>query len=173
MGQYYRIANLDKREYLDPIQFGDGLKLMEFALGSSGVMSALAVLLASSNGQGGGDLWIENEDRWGHIPGRWCGDRIAVVGDYDDAEDSPGCGIWDEITRSEDTTPMEDLTDKLQDRPPPWKDISWDALGALMEDEYARKEIEKNLAHRARWDKRMPQVWEYLRPGQPMPEIKE
>lgn len=29
MGQYYRIANLDKRETLDPFKFGSALKLTE------------------------------------------------------------------------------------------------------------------------------------------------
>ena len=30
MGQYYVIANLDKKEFLNPHKFGDGVKLMEF-----------------------------------------------------------------------------------------------------------------------------------------------
>lgn len=32
MGQYYMVMNLAKKEYLHPHHFGDGLKLMEFAM---------------------------------------------------------------------------------------------------------------------------------------------
>jgi hypothetical protein len=59
--------------------FGDGLKLMEFALSTSGVLSGLAILLADGNGRGGGDL---NSDR--PIVGSWAGDPIVIAGDYAD-----------------------------------------------------------------------------------------
>jgi hypothetical protein len=79
MGQYYLIVNLDKREYLYPHRFGDGLKLTEFGCGSCGTMTALAILLADGNGRGFGDL--EADDA---IVGSWAGDRIVVAGDYAD-----------------------------------------------------------------------------------------
>lgn len=37
MGQYYRIANLDKRETLDPFKFGSALKLTEPGLGRDAI----------------------------------------------------------------------------------------------------------------------------------------
>ena len=31
MGQYYKIVNLDKKQFLYPHKFGDGMKLREFS----------------------------------------------------------------------------------------------------------------------------------------------
>jgi len=79
VGQYYYIINLDKRQYLHPHKFGDGLKLMEFGNSAEGTMTGLAVLLADGNGRGGGD--IQSDDS---IVGSWAGDRIVIAGDYAD-----------------------------------------------------------------------------------------
>lgn len=77
MGQYHLTVNLDKHEFIDPQQLGDGLKLVEqCGWLPGGVNDALHLLLAVSNGRGGGDF---QESEW---VGRWGGDRIAVVGDY-------------------------------------------------------------------------------------------
>lgn len=80
MGQYHKVANLDKCEIIHPHKLGCGLKLWEqTACTGPGVGAALVVLLASaSNGSGGGDL------QPAQIVGHWRGDRIAFVGDYDD-----------------------------------------------------------------------------------------
>ena len=94
MGQYHLTVNLDKREFLDPHKLGDGLKLWEQLNSQGGVMAALHILLACSNGRGGGDLYRTvkrdgvsyEEPEAPEWVGRWSGDRIAVVGDY--AEDS-------------------------------------------------------------------------------------
>ena len=93
MGQYYKIVNLDKGQYLHPHALGDGLKLLEFACSAPGTMTALAILLADSNGRGGGDLMgpydpktgrtLDVPDPYGLI-GSWAGDRIVVTGDYGD-----------------------------------------------------------------------------------------
>lgn len=79
MGQYYKIVNLTKKQFMNPHDFGDGAKLCEFGDSRSGVMFALAALLASGNNRGGGD--IRSDDP---IIGSWAGDQIAIVGDYDD-----------------------------------------------------------------------------------------
>ncbi len=79
MGQYYKIVNLTKKQYLHPHRFGDGLKLMEFSMSASGVMAGLAILLADGNGRGSGDLHSDNP-----IIGSWAGDRIVIAGDYAD-----------------------------------------------------------------------------------------
>lgn len=81
MGQYHYTVNLDKREFLYPHKLGDGLKLLEQANSVGGVMVALHILLACSNGRGGGDFASHP------LVGRWAGDRIAVIGDYADADD--------------------------------------------------------------------------------------
>lgn len=59
MGQYFIVANLDKREYLNNHLFDRGIKLGEVAF-NQGAATALVLLLA----------------------GRWGGDRIVVCGDY-------------------------------------------------------------------------------------------
>ena len=83
MGQYHKVVNLDRKEYIDPHRLGCGLKLWEQIANSPGVGAALIVLLAShSNGQGGGDL--TESPTATPVIGRWRGDRIAFVGDYDD-----------------------------------------------------------------------------------------
>jgi len=79
MGQYYRVVNLDKKQFLRPHAFGNGAKLMEFGSSAQGTMTALAVLLASGNGRGGGDARSDNS-----LIGSWAGDRIVITGDYAD-----------------------------------------------------------------------------------------
>ena len=79
MGQYFLIADLDKKEYLDPLIMGSGLKLWEIC--ATRVGSALVYLLRRSSDRGGGDIHLE-------VPvfaGRWAGDRIVVIGDYDES----------------------------------------------------------------------------------------
>ena len=78
MGQYFYVVNEDKREYLHPHVFGDGMKLGELR----GTLRALAWLLA------------DNDDvpRPHRELGSWKGDRITVAGDYGptDRENSSG-----------------------------------------------------------------------------------
>jgi len=114
MGQYHMVVNLTKREFIHPHKLGSGLKLWEqIANGAhGGTGAALLVLLAASNGRGGGDLDVENNwhgpervfprdnaqpgpmpETYGEIAkrtvGRWAGDQIAVVGDYAEDGDLP------------------------------------------------------------------------------------
>src|ERR1700687_4252781 len=77
MGQYYCVVNLNKRQYLNPHKFGDGMKLLEFGSSGEGTMCGLAILLASGNNRGGGDLHSDHP-----IIGSWAGDRIVIAGDY-------------------------------------------------------------------------------------------
>jgi hypothetical protein len=80
MGQYYKIVNLDKKQYMEPWTFDDGAKLLEFGMSAEGTMTALAILLADGNGRGGGDL----NDEPNPLVGSWAGDRIVISGDYAD-----------------------------------------------------------------------------------------
>ncbi len=89
MGQYHWVVNLTKRELLHPHRCGDGLKLMEFGPSGDGTMACLAILLACSNGRGGGDCRANGELAKAII-GRWAGDEIAIVGDYAEVNDIPG-----------------------------------------------------------------------------------
>ena len=79
MGQYYLTVNKTKKQYLNPHKFGSGLKLMEFSGDQESIMQGLAILLASGNGRGGGDLRSNDP-----IVGSWAGDEIVVAGDYGD-----------------------------------------------------------------------------------------
>jgi len=93
MGQYYVIANIDKKQVIKPMDFDDGAKLMEFVCSSDGVLAGLGILLADGNGRGGGDLRSDNP-----IIGSWAGDRIVIAGDYADEGkfvESPNDTLYD------------------------------------------------------------------------------
>lgn len=108
MGQYYTVVNMDKKEKLDPTRFNDGLKLAEFGCSGGGTMAALAVLLANSNGRGGGDF-NGSHPRASEVVGRWAGDRIVIAGDYADND----CSGEDADTESNlyDDQSLNDISD--------------------------------------------------------------
>ena len=88
MGQYFKVFNLDKKEVLTPLSFHDGSKLMEFGTSSNGILTGLTILLRQSSGVGGGDFTYRVNNISLHNSesvGSWAGDRIAIVGDYDDS----------------------------------------------------------------------------------------
>jgi hypothetical protein len=160
MGQYHYIANIDKREFLHPHTMGDGLKLMEFGASGGGTMLGLALLLACSNGRGGGDfqIWDDpyNDGRKveGIIPrdhelatavvGRWAGDRIAVIGDYRTDDDFPGF----KENSSDDPWANEESDEYLRDpnKTNPWLDISLSVRRLIECSYYAGQELGQ------RWD---------------------
>ena len=117
MGQYYKIVNIKKKQYIKPHTFGDGAKLMEFSSNSIGVLAGLSILLADGNGRGGGDLHSENE-----IIGSWAGDNIVVTGDY--ADNGKYLPV-DKVDRN--------LYDVASDE---GEDISLKVLDALFDDRY-------------------------------------
>ena len=80
MGQYFIIVNLNKKEFIHPHKFGDGLKLLEFGCSSHGTLTALTVLLRKSNESGGGDFLYYEECEY---VGSWAGDKIVIICDYD------------------------------------------------------------------------------------------
>jgi hypothetical protein len=127
MGQYYKIVNIKKKQYIKPDTFGDGSKLMEFSMSASGVLAGLAILLADGNGRGGGDLHSEND-----IVGSWAGDNIVITGDYADAG---------KFVKEPDQTLYEVASSEGED-------ISIKVLEALFDDKYFFSEFRKN---RAEW----------------------
>ena len=130
MGQYYRIVNVDKGELIDPTQFvGDGQKLVEFAFGSGGVLTALAALLADGNGEGLGDLKADAD-----VVGSWAGDRIVGAGDY--AEEGKFLDDYDDIyavDMSRKPLPLSKLN-LYRYAIERFKDISKDIAEALAEE---------------------------------------
>lgn len=81
MGQYHKLYNLDKKEYVHAHRIGNGLKLLEQCGHEKSTSTALWLLVANSNGRGSGDA--------GSHPfiGRWAGDRVLVQGDYAEPTD--------------------------------------------------------------------------------------
>jgi hypothetical protein len=83
MGQYHVLYNADKKEYVHGHAIDNGLKLMEQVGFHGSTASALFLLIANSNGRGGGDAAAHP------MIGRWAGDRIVLQGDYAESTD-PG-----------------------------------------------------------------------------------
>ena len=87
MGQYHYLINLTKKQFVNPHEIGNGLKLQDQIGWECSTSTALVMLLAASNGpsgRGGGDF------RGGSsLIGSWAGDRIAFVGDYASKTDLP------------------------------------------------------------------------------------
>lgn len=84
MGQYHRLVNLDKREWVDPHGLGLGAKQYEHTGVDGSLADAMYVLSMTSPGEGGGDFPHTE------ISGRWVGDRVVIVGDYTKADAIPG-----------------------------------------------------------------------------------
>lgn len=126
MGQYYKIVNLTKKQYLHPHKFGDGLKLLEFGSSGMGTLLGLAVLLADGNNRGGGDLRCDDP-----LIGAWAGDRIVVTGDYADE------GNFLIASKKNQGKNLYVVADEQ------YEDISYKVVKVLGEDTYIREDLEK------------------------------
>lgn len=125
MGQYYAIINLTKKQFILPHAFGDGAKLMEFGSGGY-TLSALAILLANSNGRGGGDLGSRRP-----VVGSWAGDKIVIAGDYaepGDAGEPKGGGNLYGRTGTE-----------------AYQNVSAEAFEALLDDLYTKGDLLRSV----------------------------
>lgn len=98
MGQYFAAVNTDKKEFVCPWCIGGGAKLWEWAANPPGAVFTL--LLRKSDEGGGGDYYGYRRGcgEGGPITcppnpvvGRWAGDRVVLLGDYDST------GMWDEL----------------------------------------------------------------------------
>jgi hypothetical protein len=111
MGQYFRIVNLDKKEFLHPGAFDCGVKLTEFACDSQ-IMFAISALLSDGNGQGGGDMFFDDgisDEEVDAVVGRWAGDRIVFSGDYAEKgkfTDDPEINVYDATKEFNDISEM-------------------------------------------------------------------
>lgn len=78
MGQYFRIVNLDTREWFSPNDFDETIKDPHLSIKT---MEALGSLLMTSARPKGG-LTYDGEVYEALPSGRWCGNRVAIIGDY-------------------------------------------------------------------------------------------
>jgi hypothetical protein len=136
MGQYHIPVNIDKREYLNPHKFGNGMKMLEWGTGG-GTVAGLTVLLACSHNRGGGDLHGDIGD----IGGRWAGDRIIVLGDYTEPGD-PGTASLYEMT--EETERVGPATDPFTFVNENFTDISRQVIEHLRQDDYLAADFDNN-----------------------------
>lgn len=110
MGQYHRLVNIDKQEVVDPHGLGLGSKQWEGQVGCEGSLAdAMYVLTMTSPGEGGGDL--PHTD----ISGRWCGDRVLIVGDYTKPDAVQGFTGADAIYQLSQTPQYKDITGEVRD----------------------------------------------------------
>ena len=110
MGQYFIAVNEDKKEFIHPHRFGGGLKFFEIVASGCGFMGAVGYLLRRST-EGFSDV---------SIVGSGAGDRVSLVGDYDESR---------LYTRAQ----YEDLE---------WKDVGWEVLEAMVLDVYLRSALD-------------------------------
>lgn len=105
MGQYHRLVNIDKQEWVDPHGLGLGSKQYEHTGCDASLADAMYVLVMTSPAEGGGDFPMTE------ISGRWVGDRVLIVGDYTKPDAVPGFIGADAIydlanAQYKDITPM-------------------------------------------------------------------
>ncbi len=81
MGQYHQLYNLDKKQFVHAHRINNGLKLLEQVGHMQSTSTALFLLIANSNGRGGGDAKPHP------LIGSWAGDRVLVQGDYAEETD--------------------------------------------------------------------------------------
>src|SRR5712692_10463675 len=99
MGQYFKIVNLDKREVVSPWGIGGVAKWWEWLANNQA--RVFVWLFRKSDGDGGGD--IHERDGYETL-GRWAGDRVALVGDYDSSglyNEADGCKDISELLYQE------------------------------------------------------------------------
>ena len=83
MGQYFKIVNEDKREVITAWGLDGTAKFWEWL--SNPHARVFVWLLRKSDGDGGGDIPEEERSRYTTL-GRWAGDRITLIGDYDSSK---------------------------------------------------------------------------------------
>src|SRR3954463_16594654 len=79
MGQYFIAVNKTKKEFVRSWDIGGLAKLVEWCANKTA--GILPYLLRRSSGWGGGDA----DHTAAKFAGRWAGDEIYLVGDYDES----------------------------------------------------------------------------------------
>lgn len=113
MGQYFKLVNEDKKEVISPWEVGGGAKFFEWLYNNKA--RVLVWLLRKSNEVGGGD--IDDRTRYETL-GRWAGDRVVLIGDYDES------GLYEEAEGYTDISePLRHEYNDAVERDGFWKDM--------------------------------------------------
>lgn len=80
MGQYFTLINETKKEFVCVYCANGVAKWYEWVFNTQ--FKLLGLLIRRSNEGGGGDIHSTHEDV---IQGSWAGDKISLVGDYDES----------------------------------------------------------------------------------------
>ncbi len=98
MEQYFILVNVDKKEYINPLDLDSGMKYVEMIWN---IPKIWWFLLRMTDKTGGGDVDVSS---YKHL-GRWALDRVVVIGDYDSSnlfkETKSSCRNISEIIKDE------------------------------------------------------------------------
>lgn len=83
MGEYFKIVNPTKKQFLDANQFDEGIKASSVLYGYHAIATAL---LVCNLGQVRFESGKPRHD-YGSLSGSWCGDSIFVAGEYAKADE--------------------------------------------------------------------------------------
>lgn len=102
MGQYYRLVNLTKKEFIDPQHLDEHGGRADELLQRGSVISQVLTLLVTSHPEkrGYGDLVMSGPLK--EVLGRWVGDELIIIGDYaQDKDYFPKDGTRTSLIRQE------------------------------------------------------------------------
>jgi hypothetical protein len=133
MGQYFKIVNPAKRQYIDAGKFNENVKSSGILRGNHAVALALLVCNLDQVRDGRGNLRHD----FGPLAGSWCGDPIYVVGDEQTEPDVFG------IKTSSIEKPDRNLYWMAKEE---FEDISYKAIAMLCE---GRDDFADEIAERA------------------------
>ncbi len=129
MGQYFKIVNPVKRQYLDASSFGENIKASGFMIGYHAI--ALAVIVCNSDE-------VPKHYRYGPLAGSWCGDPIYAAGDDYGLPNLHG------IVTSTEENPQRNLNQMAKEE---FEDISYRAIAMLCEGgDYYSEAFAKRVA---------------------------
>lgn len=145
MGQYHILVNLTKKQFVHPHRIGNGLKLREQVGWEYSTSTALVMLLAASNGRGGGDFHSSSP-----LVGSWAGDSIAFIGDYAESDDLAGVDA-PTVYNQCDSGKFRDISEQVRDMMAQEFDIHYKGDGWLS--------IEKGPAPKKGWVEGNPMAY--------------
>jgi len=145
MGQYFLLVNLDKKEYVDPHKIGGLLKLWEWCVNRQ---ANIIPWLLAKGPQDGTSLcriqfrseFKDEEDKKSYLnmiqeeaetpigkghfktAGRWAGDRIILIGDYDESL------LYDKVKEE-----YKEISDELKDEFNEFVEVESFKLGKQLE----------------------------------------